>query len=67
MLQGIAVGMATNIPPHNVGEVVSALEALIANPDIGLAELMSHMPGPDFPTGKSLAARFVIASCKTRL
>lgn len=43
--------MATNIPPHNVSEVVSGLEALIKNPDISIAELMTHIPGPDFPTG----------------
>ena len=50
-LQGIAVGMATNIPPHNMGEVVSALEALIKNPSITTGELMQYIPGPDFPTG----------------
>ncbi len=48
---GIAVGMATNIPPHNLSEAVSALEALLANPDVGLEELMRIVPGPDFPTG----------------
>jgi topoisomerase-4 subunit A len=48
---GIAVGMATSIPPHNAGEVCSAALALIANPDATTAELMVHMPGPDFPTG----------------
>jgi DNA gyrase subunit A len=47
---GIAVGMATNIPPHNLSEVVDATCALIDNPDIGWEELMTHMPGPDFPT-----------------
>ncbi len=47
---GIAVGMATNIPPHNLSEVVSALIALIHNPDISISELMEHIPGPDFPT-----------------
>ncbi|MBS3964219.1 MAG: DNA gyrase subunit A [Methylomonas sp.] len=47
---GIAVGMATNIPPHNLGEVVSACLALIANPDLTLADLMNLVPGPDFPT-----------------
>jgi len=47
---GIAVGMATNIPPHNLGEVVDACIALIDNPDLGLAELMQLVPGPDFPT-----------------
>lgn len=52
--QGIAVGMATNIPPHNVGEVVSALEALIKNPDISTSELLTCIPAPDFPTGAPL-------------
>ena len=47
---GIAVGMATNIPPHNLGEVVDACVACIEEPDIGLPELMRHLPGPDFPT-----------------
>ena len=48
---GIAVGMATNIPPHNLGETVDACVAYIENPEIELPELMSHLPGPDFPTG----------------
>ncbi|MDO4870996.1 MAG: DNA gyrase subunit A [Candidatus Saccharibacteria bacterium] len=48
---GIAVGMATNIPPHNLGEVVDATVAQIDNPDITLAELMKYVKGPDFPTG----------------
>jgi len=48
---GIAVGMATNIPPHNLGEVVDGLVALVENPDITIKELMKHIPGPDFPTG----------------
>ncbi|HWK73111.1 MAG TPA: DNA gyrase subunit A [Povalibacter sp.] len=47
---GIAVGMATNIPPHNLGEVVSACIALIDDPSLTLAALMQHIPGPDFPT-----------------
>ncbi len=47
---GIAVGMATNIPPHNLREVVNACLALIDNPDISIEELMQHVPGPDFPT-----------------
>jgi DNA gyrase subunit A len=47
---GIAVGMATNIPPHNLGEVIDATLALIDDPDISVAELMKHVPGPDFPT-----------------
>ncbi|XP_020587485.1 DNA gyrase subunit A, chloroplastic/mitochondrial isoform X4 [Phalaenopsis equestris] len=48
---GIAVGMATNIPPHNLCELVDALTALIHNPDASLQELLEYMPGPDFPTG----------------
>ncbi len=47
---GIAVGMATNIPPHNLGEIINACLALIENPDIEIAGLMEHVPGPDFPT-----------------
>ncbi len=48
---GIAVGMATNIPPHNLGELVDATVAQINNPDISLEELMNYVKGPDFPTG----------------
>jgi DNA gyrase subunit A len=48
---GIAVGMATNIPPHNMNEVYSALRALIKNPEISIDELLEHISGPDFPTG----------------
>ncbi|HXN43189.1 MAG TPA: DNA gyrase subunit A, partial [Xanthobacteraceae bacterium] len=48
---GIAVGMATNIPPHNLGEVIDACIALIEDPALGLDELMAIVPGPDFPTG----------------
>ncbi len=51
---GIAVGMSTNIPPHNLGEIVSALLAIIAKPDISLPELMNVVPGPDFPTGATI-------------
>lgn len=51
---GIAVGMATNIPPHNLGELVDGLVALIHNPEITIAELMRHIPGPDFPTGAQI-------------
>lgn len=47
---GIAVGMATNIPPHNMNEVISGCIALIKNPKLGLEELIKHIPGPDFPT-----------------
>ncbi|WP_373770885.1 DNA gyrase subunit A, partial [Weissella soli] len=48
---GIAVGMATNIPPHNLGEVISGIHMLMNNPDVTTAELMEAIPGPDFPTG----------------
>lgn len=48
---GIAVGMATNIPPHNLGEVIDAMQLLIDNPDCTLEDLMEHIKGPDFPTG----------------
>src|SRR5690606_8147150 len=48
---GIAVGMATNIPPHNLGEVIDALVKLIENPDVTVEELMKSIKGPDFPTG----------------
>ncbi|MBS94050.1 MAG: DNA gyrase subunit A [Chromatiales bacterium] len=47
---GIAVGMATNIPPHNMGEIIDATVALLDNPDVSVAELMEIVPGPDFPT-----------------
>ena len=47
---GIAVGMATNIPPHNLGEIIDAITALIDNPDISIDGLMEYVPGPDFPT-----------------
>ncbi len=50
-VSGIAVGMATNIPPHNLREVMAALEALLDNPNMSLADLMEYIPGPDFPTG----------------
>ncbi len=48
---GIAVGMATNMPPHNLREVISAARFLLANPDANLKQLMKHVPGPDLPTG----------------
>lgn len=51
---GIAVGMATNIPPHNLGEVIDGIIALIDNPDITIDELMEYIPGPDFPTGAQI-------------
>ncbi|MGA9015121.1 MAG: DNA topoisomerase (ATP-hydrolyzing), partial [Acetobacteraceae bacterium] len=54
---GIAVGMATNIPPHNPGEIIDATLALIAEPDTSLEELMRIVPGPDFPTGGIIIGR----------
>ena len=51
---GIAVGMATNVPPHNLGEVIDAYVALIDNRDISIEELMAYLPGPDFPTGATI-------------
>ncbi|RLI01067.1 DNA gyrase subunit A, partial [Candidatus Bathyarchaeota archaeon] len=54
---GIAVGMATNIPPHNLTEVVDALIAVIDNPNIEIAEIMNILPGPDFPTGGRIVGR----------
>ncbi|WP_226553507.1 DNA gyrase subunit A [Celeribacter naphthalenivorans] len=54
---GIAVGMATNIPPHNLGEVVDATLALIENPDVSTERLMEIIPGPDFPTGATILGR----------
>jgi len=54
---GIAVGMATNIPPHNLGEIVDACLAYIDNPEIGLDELLDIVPGPDFPTGGEIIGR----------
>ncbi len=59
---GIAVGMATNIPPHNLGEVVRGCLALIDNPDITIDELMEFIPGPDFPTGAIINGRAGILS-----
>ena len=54
---GIAVGMATNIPPHNLGEVIDAAIAIMENPAISLEELMQIVPGPDFPTGGTILGR----------
>ena len=54
---GIAVGMATNIPPHNLGEAIDATIAVMENPDISLDELLQIMPGPDFPTGATIMGR----------
>ncbi|WP_028591502.1 DNA gyrase subunit A [Paenibacillus massiliensis] len=54
---GIAVGMATNIPPHNLGEVIDGVQAMIENPDITPMELMDHIQGPDFPTAGYILGR----------
>ncbi|HAD39367.1 MAG TPA: DNA gyrase subunit A, partial [Plesiomonas shigelloides] len=54
---GIAVGMATNIPPHNLGEVIDGCLAYIENPEITIDELMTHIPGPDFPTAAIINGR----------
>ncbi len=59
---GIAVGMATNIPPHNLGETIDGVLALMDKPDISLEELMEHIPGPDFPTGAAILGRGGIRS-----
>jgi DNA gyrase subunit A len=59
---GIAVGMATNIPPHNLGEVIDACVALIDNPSLTIEELMNIIPGPDFPTGGIILGRQGIRS-----
>ena len=58
---GIAVGMATNIPPHNLGEVTDALCAMIDNPEISVDDLMQYIPGPDFPTGGIIMGRMGVA------
>ena len=54
---GIAVGMATNIPPHNLGEVIDAIDLVMDNPDCTLDEIMEHIKGPDFPTGGIIMGR----------
>ncbi len=59
---GIAVGMATNIPPHNPGEIIDATLALITDPDTSLEDLMKIVPGPDFPTGGTIIGRAGIRS-----
>jgi DNA gyrase subunit A len=62
---GIAVGMATNIPPHNLNEVVDALVALIENPGLEVKDLMQYIPGPDFPTAGFIHGRAVIEEAYT--
>jgi DNA gyrase subunit A len=59
---GIAVGMATNIPPHNLGETIDGVLALMEKPDMSIEELMEHIPGPDFPTGGAILGRTGIRS-----
>jgi DNA gyrase subunit A len=63
---GIAVGMATSMPPHNLGEICDGLIALIENPEISIQELMKHVPGPDFPTGAMICGRQGIIDAYTR-
>ena len=57
---GIAVGMATSIPPHNLGEIINATIAYINNKDITISQLMKHVPGPDFPTGGVIIGKDII-------
>ena len=57
---GIAVGMATSIPPHNLGEIIDATIAFINDKDITIAQLMKHVPGPDFPTGGIIIGKDII-------
>ena len=64
--QGIAVGMATNIPPHNLTEIINATIALVNNPHTTLAEIMQMVPGPDFPTGGYILGRAGIYDAYTR-
>jgi len=62
---GIAVGMATNIPPHNLGELIDGLVALIGNPEITDTQLMQYIPGPDFPTGGQIIGTTAIKEAYT--
>jgi DNA gyrase subunit A len=62
---GIAVGMSTNVPPHNLGEVIDATIHLIENPDCTVEDLMEHVKGPDFPTGAEIVGREAIHSAYT--
>ena len=59
---GIAVGMATNVPPHNLGELIDSICAVIETPSISIEELMEILPGPDFPTGGSISGKTGIKS-----
>ncbi|OYW12961.1 MAG: DNA gyrase subunit A, partial [Acidobacteriia bacterium 12-62-4] len=63
---GIAVGMATNIPPHNIREIIDATILLVNNPSAGLAEVLAIVPGPDFPTGGFILGRAGILDAYTR-
>jgi DNA gyrase subunit A len=62
---GIGVGMATNIPPHNLGEVINATICLMENPQASVDELMTHLPGPDFPTGATIRGRYTLRQIYT--
>jgi len=62
---GIAVGMSTNVPPHNLGEIVDATVHLIENPDCTVEDLMAHVKGPDFPTGANIVGKDAIYSAYT--
>ncbi len=62
---GIAVGMATNIPPHQLGEVIDGVLALSKDPEITIPDLMEHIPGPDFPTGGEILGRSGIRKAYT--
>src|SRR5579871_2503575 len=64
--EGIAVGMATNIPPHNLNEIVNATIAMVQNPAITLPEVMEMVPGPDFPTGGFILGRQGIIDAYTK-
>ena len=64
--EGIAVGMASRVPPHNLGEVISAAHALIKNPNISDEELLQLVPGPDFPTAGTIKARAGLISAHIR-
>ena len=64
--QGIAVGMATNIPPHNLTEIINATVALVNDPNMSLSEIMKMVPGPDFPTGGYILGRAGILDAYTR-
>ena len=57
---GIAVGMATSIPPHNLSEIINATVAYIGNKDITISQLMKHVPGPDFPTGGIIIGKDIL-------